>query len=130
MPHFVVEYTDNLKKETDIRLLLKKANEILMAQDGAFPVGGVRSRAIELNDYVMSDDEEDYAFVHASLTIGAGRSKEVVTKVCDELFEMMTDHFAELFEKRYLALSMEHGDFGEAGTYKKNNVHTRFQNAQ
>ena len=81
MPHFVVEYTDNLKNETDIRLLLKKANEILMAQDGAFPIGGVRSRAIELKDYVMSDDEEDYAFVHASLTIGAGRSKEVVKKV-------------------------------------------------
>ncbi len=127
MPHFVVEYTDNLKEETDIRLLLKKANEILMAQDGAFPLGGVRSRAIELKDYVMSDDEEDYAFVHASLKIAAGRSEKVVTKVCDELFEMMTDHFAELFEKRYLALSMEHGDFGKAGTYKKNNVHTRFK---
>ncbi len=127
MPHFVVEYTDNLKNETDIRLLLKKANEILMAQDGAFPIGGIRSRAIELKDYVMSDDEEDYAFVHASLKIGAGRPKEVVTKVCDELFAMMIDHFAELFEKRYLALSMEQGDFGEAGTYKKNNVHGRFK---
>lgn len=127
MPHFVVEYTDNLKEETDIRELLKKANTILMAQDGAFPIGGIRSRAIELKDYVMSDDEEDYAFVHASLTIGAGRSKEVVKKVCDELFAMMTDHFAELFEQRYLALSMEHGDFGEAGTYKKNNVHGRLR---
>ena len=129
MPHFVVEYTDNLKKETDIRALLKKANAILMNQGGAFPVGGIRSRAIELQSYVMSDDEEDYAFVHASLKIGAGRPKEVAQKVCDELFAMMKDHFAELFERRYLALSMEHSDFGEAGTYKKNNVHKRFKQA-
>ncbi len=127
MPHFVVEYTDNLNGETDIRLLLKKANDILIAQEGVFPIGGIRSRAIELKDYVMSDDQEDYAFVHASLKVGGGRSKEAVKKVCDELFDMITDHFSENFEKRYLALSMEYNEFSEAGTYKKNNVHDRFK---
>ena len=127
MPHFVVEYTDNLRDQTDIRALLKKANEILIAQDGLFPIGGIRSRAIVLQEYVMSDDEEDYAFVHGSLKVGAGRSKEAIKKVCDELFEMMTAHFAELFDKRYLALSLEFSEFSEAGTYKKNNVHARFK---
>ncbi len=126
MPHFVVEYTDNLNQETDIRLLLKKANEILIAQDGVFPIGGIRSRAIELKDYVMADDQEEYAFVHASLTVAPGRSEQAIKKVCDELFEMITDHFKEVLERQYLALSMEFREFGEAGTYKKNNVHGRF----
>ena len=126
MPHFVVEYTDNLKQETDIRLLLKKANEILIDQDGVFPVGGIRSRAIELKDYVMADDQEEYAFVHACLTVAAGRSEQAIKKVCDELFEMITAHFKEVFERRLLALSMEFNEFS-AGTYKKNNVHQLFK---
>ncbi len=126
MPHFVVEYTDNIKEEADIRLLLKKANTILIDQGGLFPIGGIRSRAIELKDYVMADDDEDYAFVHASLTVAGGRSKEATKKVCDELFLMMTEHFADIFKKHYFALSMEFNEFSNS-TYKKNNVHTRFK---
>jgi 5-carboxymethyl-2-hydroxymuconate isomerase len=127
VPHFVVEYTANLADETDIRSLLKKANAILIDQDGLFPIGGIRSRAIELTDYVMSDDEEDYAFVHASLTVGAGRDKADLKKACDALFEMMKAHFSEIYNRRYLALSMEFSEFSEAGTYKQNNVHARFK---
>lgn len=127
MPHFVVEYTDNLKDEVDIRAMLVKVNQILIAQKGVFPIGGIRARAIELNDYVMSDDEEDYAFVHASLKVGGGRTEEQLNKACGEIFDMMKEHFAEQFEKRYIALSMEYGEFSEAGTYKHNNVHARFK---
>ena len=128
MPHFVVEYTDNIKDQADIRSMLVKVNQIIIAQPDLFPIGGIRSRAIELQDYVMSDDEEDYAFVHASLTVGAGRCQQQIDKTCSEIFEMMKAHLAELFEQRYIALSMEFREFSEAGTYKHNNVHARFKN--
>ncbi len=129
MPHFIVEYTDNLKAEGDIPGLLKKANQTLLNQGGVFPIGGIRSRAIELSDYVMADDNDDadYAFVHAILKIGAGRDEATKKKVCDDLFEMMKRHFAALFAKRYLALSLELVEFNEGGSYKHNNVHARFK---
>ncbi|MGY4691493.1 5-carboxymethyl-2-hydroxymuconate Delta-isomerase [Salibacterium sp. K-3] len=127
MPHFIVEYTDNLKADGDIRALLKKINEVLTAHPDLFPVGGVRSRAIELNDYVIADDTEDDAFVHAMLKIGGGRSKEDKTMISEKLFEVMETHFSDLFEKRYLALSLELQEFGEGGTYKKNNIHPRYK---
>ncbi len=127
MPHLVIEYTENLKPDVDIRGMLKKANAILIAQDGIFPIGGIRSRAIELHDFVMADDDEDYAFVHASLKVGAGRKPQALKKTCDELFDMMKEHLAEQFETRYIALSMEYGEFSESGTYKFNNVHSRFK---
>jgi 5-carboxymethyl-2-hydroxymuconate isomerase len=127
MPHFVVEYTDNIKSDVDIRAMLVKANQILIAQKGVFPIGGIRSRAVELTDYVMSDDEEDYAFVHAKLTVGSGRTQEQVDTTCRALFEMMSEHLSEQFDTRYIALSMEFAEFSEAGTYKKNNVHARFK---
>lgn len=126
MPHFIVEYTTNLKADGDIHGLLRKANKTLLAQGGVFPPGAIRSRAIELFDYCMADDEEDYAFVHAQLKIGAGRTAEVKKRACDELFATMKDHFAAQFASRYLALSMELHEFDEAGTYKHNNVHARF----
>jgi 5-carboxymethyl-2-hydroxymuconate isomerase len=129
MPHFILEYTDNITAEARIPDLLRKVNAILMAQDGVFPAGGIRARAIELKDYCIADGAADYAFVHAHLKIGAGRTPEVKKKVCDELFAMMDSHFAELFSRRYLALSLELSEISEGGAYRHNNLHSRFQKA-
>ena len=48
-------------------------------------------------------------------------------KVGDELFAMLKEHFAALFARRGLALSMEIVEFSEAGTWKHNNIHARFK---
>ena len=77
MAHLIIEYTANIKAEAHVAALLTKANGIIIAQDGVFPIGGIRSRAVELTDYRMADGAADYAFVHATLKIGAGRSAEV-----------------------------------------------------
>ena len=127
MAHLTIEYTANIKEQAQLAELLRKANDVILSQEGVFPPGGVRSRALELADYRMADGAADYAFVHATFKIGAGRSPAVKKKVCDELFEMMKTHFAELYAKRYLALSMELYEFDEGGTYKHNNVHARFR---
>lgn len=127
MPHFVVEFTANLEAQGDLPGLLKKVNDTLIAQGGVFPIGGIRSRAIKLDCYRMADGEADYAFAHARLQIGAGRDEATKQRVGDQLFEVMKSHFAALYEKRYLALSLELGELGEAGTWKHNNVHARFK---
>ncbi|KYC62101.1 5-carboxymethyl-2-hydroxymuconate Delta-isomerase [Heyndrickxia coagulans] len=127
MPHFIVEYTDNIKQEADISGLLKKVNQVLISMSPVFPIGGIRSRAIPVQEYVIADGEEEYAFVHATLKIGSGRPEEVKKEVCDELFSVMKKHFSELYNKRYLALSLELYEFSEAGTYKYNNIHTKFK---
>ena len=127
MPHLIVEYTANLEREGDLPGLLRKANEALIAQDGVFPIGGIRSRAVRLDCYRMADGAEDYAFVHATLKIGAGRDETTKARVGDALFAVIKQHFAALYEKRYLALSLEIAEFSEAGTWKHNNVHTRFK---
>ena len=127
MPHFIVEYTANLESEGDLPGLLKKINDTLIAQGGVFPIGGIRSRAIKLECYRMADGEADYAFVHARLQIGSGRDAATKQRVGDQLFEVMKGHFAALYQKRYLALSLELAEFSEAGTWKHNNVHARFK---
>jgi len=127
MPHLIFEFTANLEREGDLPGLLEKANAILIAQDGVFPIGAIRSRAIRLDHYRMADGAADYAFVHATLKIGAGRDEATKRRVGDQLFDVMKRHFATLYEKRYLALSLEIAEFSEAGTWKHNNVHARFK---
>ncbi|MCK1991282.1 5-carboxymethyl-2-hydroxymuconate Delta-isomerase [Peribacillus muralis] len=127
MPHIIVEYTDNIKDDIRIEELLMKMNDVLISYPTIFPIGGIRSRAIELKHYRVADGTEDDAFVHVILKIGAGRKGRDKTDVCDKLFATMEDHFAQLFSKRYLALSMELSEFSESGTYKKNNIHNRFK---
>jgi len=127
MPHIIIEYTDNIKAEAKIPLLLEKIHDVIISKSPLFPIGGLRSRAIELQDYRVADGKEDDAFVHVTLKIGRGRSEEDKKKSSDELFEVIKTHFSELFSKRYLALSMELFEFSEEGTYKHNNIHQRFK---
>ena len=129
MPHLIFEITDNLDTpESDVPGLLKKANQVLIDQGGVFPIGGIRSRAIWLKDYCVADGAQPSdAFVHATLKIGAGRSEEAKKKTGDELFAMLSAHFAAFFERHGLALSMEIAEFSEAGTWKKNNIHPRYK---
>lgn len=127
MPHFIVEYTDNLKAEGQIPELLAKVNAVMRAQGRMFPLGGIRCRAIEVKDYFIADGEGDYAFVHAHLKIGPERPEEEIKKALDEIFAAMREHFALLFQKRYLALSMEFTEFNKHSRYKHNNMHSRFK---
>ena len=127
MPHIVIEYTANLGAQARIPELLKTVNQTMIAQDGVFPTGGIRSRALRLDDYRMADGAADDAFVHVTLKIGSGRSEAVKKQVCDALFDALKAHFAELYEQRYLALSLEIVEFSETGSYKHNNVHSRFK---
>ncbi|WP_075617842.1 5-carboxymethyl-2-hydroxymuconate Delta-isomerase [Paenisporosarcina indica] len=127
MPHFIVEYTDNIKNEANLDKLFEEVHQVLMSKDTIFPVGGIRSRAIELHDYRIADGAEDDAFVHAVLKIGTGRPAEIKKETCDALFEVMKEHFSDLMSNRYLALSMELIEFSEVGTHKHNNIHARFK---
>ncbi len=127
MPHLIVEHTDNLAEEAAIPELLRKANAVLIAQNGVFPIGGIRSRAIRLTDYCVADGAADDAFVHLTLKIGAGRTAEQKQAAGDALFAMVTEHFAALFARRFLALSLEIQEFSEAGTWKQNNIHSRYK---
>ncbi|WAA10941.1 5-carboxymethyl-2-hydroxymuconate Delta-isomerase [Fervidibacillus albus] len=125
MPHFILEYTDNIKEEVDIPSLLKKVNRILLTFPDLIPIGGLRSRAIELKDYVVADGTEDDAFIHATLKIGKGRTEEQRTKIADAVFTQMKEHLKDLYDRRPLAVSMEVYEFNYP-TYKWNNIHHRY----
>lgn len=122
MPHFIAEYTDNIEAEANLPGLFEKVH-VYLGQSGVFPLGGIRSRAQRLNIWRMADGEHDYAFIHITLKVGAGRDLATRKKVADGLFEVITTHFAELQSRRLLALSFEMTELDAELNYKLNNVH-------
>ncbi|EMB4291904.1 5-carboxymethyl-2-hydroxymuconate Delta-isomerase [Enterobacter roggenkampii] len=126
MPHFIAECTDNIREQADLPGLFAKVNEALAAT-GIFPIGGIRSRAHWLDTWQMADGKHDYAFVHMTLKIGAGRSLESREEVGEMLFALIKTHFAALMAGRYLALSFELDELHPTLNYKQNNVHALFK---
>ncbi|HDR2652934.1 5-carboxymethyl-2-hydroxymuconate Delta-isomerase [Enterobacter asburiae] len=126
MPHFIAECTDNIREQADLPGLFAKVNEALAAT-GIFPIGGIRSRAHWLDTWQMADGRHDYAFVHMTLKIGAGRSLESREAVGEMLFALIKAHFAELMADRYLALSFGLDELHPTLNYKQNNVHALFK---
>ncbi|HEX7761612.1 MAG TPA: 5-carboxymethyl-2-hydroxymuconate Delta-isomerase [Caulobacteraceae bacterium] len=127
MAHAVVEWTDNLEGAADIRGLLELIAAEMRDSDGVFPWGGIRVRAIRLTDYVIADGQADDAFVNITVKMGAGRSTEFKQRFFSRLFDKVKAHFAELFDRRFLALSLYVEEADEAGSFKHNNIHQRFR---
>ena len=131
MSHMTLEYSGNLRDAGFNELCRKLANFMTLLRVEAspvFPPGGVRVRAIACPEFCIADGTlQDAGFVHANLKIGAGRSSEVKEAIRHGLFEIMKTHFAVLYAKQGLALSLELNEFSEVGTLKHNNLHTRFK---
>ena len=128
MAHVVVEYSANLADRTDIAQLLASINAVLRdlrdeAEKPVFPLGGLRSRAIGYHDYCIADGKADYAFMHISLKMGAGRTEDVQRRAAEAVFGAARAQLADLFERHLIALSLELICFSEAGTLKMNNLH-------
>jgi len=129
VPHLTLEYSANLANDESIATLCRLLAQCLDAQrengERVYPTGGIRVRALRCEQFCMADGRADAAFLHANLKIGAGRSERAKKSTGDALFDVIKQHFAEIFEKQGLALSLEINEFSEAGTWKHNNLHAR-----
>ncbi len=128
MPHLTLEYSANLCDSGDVRKLCSQLAACLAGINddslNVYPVGGIRVRAIPCEAFSVANDLIDNAaFMHAILKVGAGRSEAIKAATGHALFEVMKQHFSSSFSNRGLALSLEIGEFSEAGTWKHNNLH-------
>jgi 5-carboxymethyl-2-hydroxymuconate isomerase len=131
MPHLTLDHSGNLGADADLNGLCAKLARCLVAQrlegQPVYPVGGVRVRAFAADAWCIADGAADAAYVHALLKVGAGRKPETLRATGDALFEVLKAHFAERHATSGLALSLEVEEFGEAGTWKHNNLHARYR---
>lgn len=126
MPHIIIEYTANVEADARITELMRVLSDVLIQHADVFPPGGVRTRALRLEQYRMADGAGDGAFIHVAFRIKAGRPKAVTGPICAELFGALRAHLADVFARRYLGLTLELTEFDTHGFHVENNMHSRF----
>ena len=128
MPHFIAEYSSNIKDDIDFQDFFYQVNGYL-GHTGVFPLAGIRSRAICVDDYVIADAKHDYAFIHMTLKVGSGRDIETRQVIAQTLFKFIETYFKPLQDQRLLAISFEMTELDPILNYKSNNIH-QFLNIQ
>lgn len=126
MPHIIIEYTANVEADARIAELMRVLSNVLLRHADVFPPGGIRTRAVRLEQYRVADGAENGAFIHVAFRIKAGRPKAVTGPICAELFAAMRAHLAKVFARRYLGLTLELTEFDTHGFHVENNMHARF----
>ena len=129
MPHFILEYSANLKDELSLDELFKTLHETAM-ETGVFPLGGIRFRAVRCDDYLIADADPDNAFVHLTAKIGRRRDPDVRSDVAERIFDSLVEYLDDLYKARPLAVSFELTELTPGLSFRKNNIHERIKRKQ
>lgn len=124
MPHFILEYSANVRDELNLDDLFRALNAAALGS-GVFPAAGIRFRAVCCEDYLVADADPRNAFVHLTARIGAGRSLAARQAVGESMFKTLTEQLATLYETRPLAVSLEMAELTPGLNFKKNNMHQK-----
>ena len=133
MPHLVILYTDNLEKETDMTALCRELADTMIAQhdddsdEQVFPTGGTRVFAYPARHYAVADGKADYAFVYLNLRMGFGRSDAVKERAGQALLAKTRAHFADLYERRLIGITLQIDEGHEVYNAKHSNIHPLFK---
>lgn len=109
MPHIQIDYSANLDGLIDIAAFCEHMRAAAVEID-AFPLPGVRVRAIRVDHYAIADGNPDHAFLDMSVRLRGGRPAEVKQAAVQRLFEAARAFLAPVMAEHSLALSMEMRD--------------------
>ncbi|RMF07734.1 MAG: 5-carboxymethyl-2-hydroxymuconate Delta-isomerase [Alphaproteobacteria bacterium] len=127
MPHLTIEYSANLESRVTIADVVAAIHQAAI-ETGLFPIGGIRTRAVRRDHYVIADGDPDNAFVHLVARIGHGRDEEARRQITDRLFGALCDVLDEAFSASPLAVSFDLEEMNPRFSRRKNNLHDRLRN--
>lgn len=121
MPHLIIEYSANLESDIDVKDLVRVLHEGAVAIE-ALPTGGIRTRAVRRDTFLVADGDSSNAFVNVILRIAKGRPLEVQKETGQRLFGVLTDYLQDVYDRRPLALSFEIQEINPETRWNQGNV--------
>jgi 5-carboxymethyl-2-hydroxymuconate isomerase len=121
MPHQIIEYSNNLDSLLDIDDLVKVLHQSASEVE-AFPLAGLRTRAVGRSHYRIADADSENGFVHVVLRIAHGRPLEVRQAAGEKIFKTLCDYLEPLHTTSPLAISFEMQHIDPEVRWKKNNL--------
>lgn len=106
MPHFVLEYSDNIPGEVDFKEFFKRLHTLLV-DVGPFKLSDIKSRAIRHQEFYVADGQESNAFVHLTLSIFKGRDLDIRQAVGEKLLAFLREEFALSLQKLNCSYTVE-----------------------
>ena len=106
MPHLTIEYSSNLDGDIDIAAFCESLR-CAMVETGAFPMAGIRVRALRCEHWAIADGEPTHAFIDMSIRLRAGRSDAVRKAAVSHVFSAAETFLRDILNVHSLALSIE-----------------------
>lgn len=121
MPHFHIEYSANLGEVLDMGQLCEAIRREAATID-AFPVPGIRVRAVRVDHYAIADGDPKHGFIDLSVRIREGRTAAVKEDAIKRIFEALHSFAAPAMALQSIALSAELRDIDAALSPKFGNI--------
>lgn len=124
MPHLSIEYSSGLDARADIAAVCRAAYDVMRASD-VFPDAGIRVRAYRADHAIVADDLPENDFLAMTLSVGAGRSTEVLRAAGDAIFTAVQTALAGPLATPHFALSLEIRQIDPDLSWKDTPIHKR-----
>ena len=129
MPHILIEHSSNLSDRVDLDILIRTVHQAAL-DTGVFPKGGIRTRRVPRESYLIADGHADNAFIHLVLRIGVGRDIETRQRAASEVFAALCDFLALDMSEHPLGISLEIQEIVPEPSHKKSNLHAYVKQRQ
>lgn len=106
MPHFQIDYSGNLEKVIDMGGLCEHIRAAAARID-AFPMAGIRVRAVRADHYAIADGQSKHGFIDISIRVRGGRAPGVKKDATQQIFDAARTYLAEAMSEHSIALSLE-----------------------
>ncbi|NCX84900.1 MAG: 5-carboxymethyl-2-hydroxymuconate Delta-isomerase [Rhodobacteraceae bacterium] len=121
MPHLMIDYSVNVETDVDIGALCDTLRDVAASID-AFPLAGVKVRAVRVDHYSIADGNPEHGFIDISVRIREGRDMETKQNAAQKLFDAANEFVADVMQCRSLALSLELRDIDAALSPKSGSI--------
>lgn len=106
MPHVQIVYSANLEGVVDMCGLCE-ALRVEAARIEAFPMAGIRVRALRADYFSIADGDPKHGFIDLTVRIREGRSQPVKENAIKRVFNALEDFLKPTLQSRSIALSAE-----------------------
>lgn len=126
MPHFTLEYSENLEALADIGALCEIVRRAAV-ETGIFPTGGIRVRAMAFRHVAIADGDKSHAFADLTLRMGEGRELAARKAAGEAIFAALSRALEPAFAKTQVALSFNIYEIDSRLSWKRNTIHDAMQ---
>ena len=121
MPHLMIDYSANVEPDVDMGAFCDTLRDVATSID-AFPLAGVKVRAVRVDHYAIADGNPEHGFIDISVRIREGRDIQTKQNAAQKIFDAANEFVADVMQNRSLALSLELRDIDAALSPKSGSI--------